>query len=133
MNDENCHLPPAFLKDYYEVFGDTPDGTDPEIAAIAEHFWERGRASAVDPRHRTWFSILDTAAKQDIKWKIPMPDLSTARGVFVWALKASEEMGELSAALLAEIGNRGMPDNSSLEECDQLIAVLIRLRAYLIE
>ena len=78
-----------------------------------------------------WTSILDAAARQDIRWRIPMPDLTTDHGVYVWALKASEEMGELSAALLARIGNRKEPNDTALEECDQLIAVLLRVRTLL--
>ncbi|KKK79249.1 hypothetical protein LCGC14_2835420, partial [marine sediment metagenome] len=64
-------------------------------------------------RSDRWDSILAAAERQDIKWKIPMPDLSTNRGVYVWALKASEEMGELSAALLARIGNRTVPEDNA--------------------
>ena len=78
-----------------------------------------------------WASILDAAARQDGRWKIPMPDLMNDHGVYVWALKASEEMGELSAALLARIGNRKVPNDTALEECDQLIAVLLRVRTLL--
>lgn len=75
-----------------------------------------------------WESILKAASRQDIRWKIPMPDLSTDNGIYVWALKAQEEMGELSATLLAIIGNRKVPSDSALVECDQLIAVLLRIR-----
>ena len=80
---------------------------------------------------REWVSILEAAEAQDVRWKIPMPDLSDDRGVFVWALKAQEEMGELSAALLARIGNRKVPKDTALGECDQLIAVLLRVRVLL--
>lgn len=80
-----------------------------------------------------WAGILDAAAQQDIRWKIPMPPLGTDYGIYVWALKASEEMGELSAALLARIGQRTEPDDTALEECDQLIAVLLRVREQLRE
>ena len=78
-----------------------------------------------------WSDILDAAARQDIRWKIPMPDLSTDHGIYVWALKAQEEMGELSATLLARIGNRKVPSDTALVECDQLIAVLLRIRGLL--
>lgn len=79
----------------------------------------------------SWESVLEAASKQDIRWKIPMPDLSTDHGIYVWALKAQEEMGELSATLLARIGNRKVPSDSALVECDQLIAVLLRIRELL--
>ena len=78
-----------------------------------------------------WASILEAAKAQDIKWKIAMPTLDSEHGVYVWALKSQEEMGELSAALLARIGNRRIPEDTALEECDQLIAVLLRVRTLL--
>ncbi len=78
-----------------------------------------------------WGGVLDAAERQDIRWKIPMPSLKEERGIYVWALKAQEEMGELSAALLARIGNRKIPKDSALAECDQLSAVLLRIRAEL--
>ena len=78
-------------------------------------------------RATRWGAILDAADRQDVRWKIPMPNLDTDHGVYVWALKASEEMGELSAALLARIGNRKEPADTALEECAQLIAVLLRI------
>ena len=75
-----------------------------------------------------WESILEQMQGQDAKWKIPMPYLDTEHGIFVWALKAQEEMGELSAALLACIGHRKAPKDFALVECDQMIAVLLRIR-----
>ena len=82
-------------------------------------------------RSDRWTSILDAAAKQDIRWQIPMPNLDSEYAIYVWALKASEEMGELSAALLARAGKRKTPKDTALEECDQLIAVLLRIREML--
>lgn len=80
-----------------------------------------------------WAGVLDAATRQDIRWKMPMPSLAEdVNGVYVWALKASEEMGELSAALLARIGSRKNPNDTALEECDQLIAVLLRIREQLV-
>lgn len=81
-----------------------------------------------------WAPILEVAERQDIKWKKPMPtDIDFGdNSVYVWALKAQEELGELSAALLGGlIGKDGWGD--ALEECYQLIAVLLRVAAALRE
>ena len=76
---------------------------------------------------REWGPILEVVKQQDIKWKKPMPEIDFGdEGIYVWALKAQEEMGELSAALLGGlIGKEGRGD--VLEECYQLIAVLLRI------
>ena len=81
----------------------------------------------VKTREETWALILEVAERQDIKWKKPMPEIDFAtESIYVWALKAQEEMGELSAALLGGlIGKEGRGD--VLEECYQLIAVLLRI------
>jgi hypothetical protein len=80
-----------------------------------------------DRLRREWAPILETAQQQDIKWKKPMPEIDFGdEAIYVWALKAQEEMGELSAALLGGlIGKEGRGD--VLEECYQLIAVLLRV------
>lgn len=60
-----------------------------------------------------------------------MPPISSELGVCVWAMKAQEELGELSAVLLGNLigkENRG----NALDECDQLIAVLLRIREQLV-
>ena len=78
-------------------------------------------------RDDRWRSILEQADRQDVRWKIPMPDLSTEHGVFVWVMKAQEELGELSATLLSGLGHRKEPEDSALVECAQLISVLLRI------
>ena len=78
-----------------------------------------------------WMGILQAAEAQDIKWKIPMPDLITKHGIYVWVLKAQEEMGELSAAMLSYIGHRKPPKDTALTECEQLISILLRIHTML--
>jgi len=82
---------------------------------------------AQEERLREWAPILEAAQRQDIRWKKPMPEIDFGdEAIFIWALKAQEEMGELSAALLGGlIGKEGRGD--VLEECYQLIAVLLRI------
>lgn len=93
---------------------------------------ERDEARAEAGRYREWAPILEAAKRQDGKWRRPMPTLPSEAGVYVWALKASEEMGELSAALLGRfIGKDGRGD--PLAECHELIAVLLRIAAALKE
>lgn len=92
------------------------------------------RADALAQRdeavHRAgpWTGVLEQAARQDVRWwRHAMPTLPDAEAVYAWAMKAQEELGELSAALLGQLigkEGRGQP----LEECDQLIAVLLRVR-----
>ena len=90
----------------------------------------RDLKAELEKAHGRWASILSVAAAQDAKWRYPMPDIDEANGGYVWALKAKEEMGELSAALLAGIhGQPGRGD--ALEECRQLIAVLLRVATFL--
>jgi hypothetical protein len=80
----------------------------------------------------SWADILDAATQQDIRWRYPMPTLPDAEAVYVWCLKAQEELGELAAALLGQlIGKEGRGE--ALVECDQLIAVLLRIREQLVE
>jgi hypothetical protein len=77
-------------------------------------------------RLREWAPILETAKRQDEKWLKPMPEFPSHEAVFVWALKAQEELGEMSAALLAHlIGKEGRGD--PLAECYETIAVLLRI------
>jgi hypothetical protein len=74
--------------------------------------------------------VLEQFVRQQERWQQPMPEFPGAEAVYVWALKAQEELGELSAALLGGlIGKEGRGD--ALEECDQLIAVLLRVRSAL--
>ncbi len=76
--------------------------------------------------------ILEQFKRQQERWKKPMPGLDGENAVFIWCLKAQEELGELSAALLGRlIGKEGRGD--PLEEVDQLIAVLLRVRTALPE
>ena len=82
-------------------------------------------------RDDRWRSILEQADRPDMRWQILMPDLTTEHGGFVWAMKAQEEMGELSAVLLSCLGHRKEPKDVALVECDQLIAVLLRVRELL--
>jgi len=60
-----------------------------------------------------------------------MPALPDETAVYVWMLKAQEELGELAMALLGQlIGKDGRGD--PMEECDQLLAVLLRVRMALV-
>lgn len=77
-------------------------------------------------RLREWLPIIEEAKRQDERWLKPMPELPDKEAVYVWAMKAQEELGELSAALLGRLilkDGRGDP----LTECHQLIAVLMRV------
>lgn len=99
-----------------------------DLPAAAKRYTERAEKLA------EWAPILEAAQRQDIKWKKPMPtDIDFGdNSVYVWALKAQEELGELSAALLGGlIDKEGRGD--ALEECYQLIAVLLRVAAALRE
>jgi hypothetical protein len=74
----------------------------------------------------TWLPVIEEAKRQDERWQKPMSELPSEKAVFVWALKAQEELGELSAALLGRLiekDGRGDP----LTECYQTIAVLMRV------
>ena len=79
-----------------------------------------------------WLPVIAQVENQDERWKMPMPDISDPNAAMIWALKASEEMGELSAALLGRaIGKDGRGD--PLEECYQLMAVLLRVAGALLK
>jgi hypothetical protein len=77
-------------------------------------------------RLQEWLPVIEEAERQDKRWLKPMPEFPSEQAVFVWALKAQEELGELSAALLGQViskDGRGDP----LTECYQTIAVLMRV------
>ncbi len=79
-----------------------------------------------------WLPVIEQVALQTERWRKPMPDISEPGAAVIWALKASEEMGELSAALLGRaIGKEGRGD--PLEECYQLMAVLLRVSSALLK
>ena len=104
------------------------------LDALEEARCERDEAQAEAVRlHealREWAPILEAAKHQDGKWQRPMPSLPSHEGVYVWALKAQEELGEMSAALLGRfIGKEGRGD--PLAECYETIAVLLRVAAAL--
>ncbi len=110
-----------------------PQGRPPYNAENIRLFRSAFDAGLADrERMLPWLPVIAQVESQAERWKIPMPGMSEPGAALIWALKASEEMGELSAALLGRaIGKDGRGD--PLEECYQLMAVLLRVAELLLK